>query len=123
MAFLLDHLPPGLHVVIVGLALDPGVRLRRPGCGRAASWSRSARPSWAIFSDEMVVYLKRNAMGWSRTAGSAVLEERTEVRSPRFSLAALSMQGRDDVAGFIACFAGDDRYVVDDEAYRLGQAL
>src|SRR6185437_6438030 len=28
-------------------------------------------------------------------------------------LAALSMQGRDDVAGFIAGFAGDDRYVVD----------
>src|SRR5207302_6538003 len=28
-------------------------------------------------------------------------------------LAALSMQGRDDVAGFIAGFAGDDRYIVD----------
>ena len=28
-------------------------------------------------------------------------------------LAALSMQGRDDIAGFIAGFAGDDRYIVD----------
>ena len=28
-------------------------------------------------------------------------------------LAALSIQGRDDVAGFIAGFAGDDRYIVD----------
>src|SRR6266478_6943217 len=28
-------------------------------------------------------------------------------------LAALSMQGRDDIAGFIARFAGDDRYIVD----------
>jgi LuxR family transcriptional regulator, maltose regulon positive regulatory protein len=31
----------------------------------------------------------------------------------RAQLPALSMQGRDDVAGFIAGFAGDDRYIVD----------
>src|SRR5205814_8323903 len=41
------------------------------------------------------------------------LEERTEGWIAALQLAALSMQGRDDVTGFIADFAGDDRYVVD----------
>ena len=53
-------------------------------------------------------------MGLDLTAGEvAVLEERTEGWIAALQLAALSMQGRDDVAGFIAGFAGDDRYVVD----------
>jgi LuxR family maltose regulon positive regulatory protein len=43
----------------------------------------------------------------------AALEARTEGWIAALQLAALSMQGRDDVAGFIAGFAGDDRYVVD----------
>jgi hypothetical protein len=34
-------------------------------------------------------------------------------RSGRAALAALSLQGREDVSGFIARFAGDDRYIVD----------
>ena len=43
----------------------------------------------------------------------AALEGRTEGWIAALQLAALSMQGRADVAGFIAGFAGDDRYVVD----------
>ena len=43
----------------------------------------------------------------------AALEARTEGWIAALQLAALSMQGRDDVAGFIAAFAGDDRYIVD----------
>jgi len=42
-----------------------------------------------------------------------VLEGRTEGWIAAIQLAGLSMQGRDDVAGFIARFAGDDRYIVD----------
>ena len=43
----------------------------------------------------------------------AALESRTEGWIAALQLAALSMQGREDVAGFIAGFAGDDRYIVD----------
>ena len=43
----------------------------------------------------------------------ATLEGRTEGWIAVLQLAALSMQGRDDVAGFIAGFAGDDRHIVD----------
>src|SRR5450759_3256749 len=42
----------------------------------------------------------------------AALEERTEGWIAALQLAALSMQGRDDIGGFLAGFAGDDRYVV-----------
>ena len=41
------------------------------------------------------------------------LEERTEGWIAALQLAALSLQGREDVGGFIARFAGDDRYIVD----------
>ena len=44
MAFLLDHLPPRLHVVIASRA-DPALPLAR--LRAAASWPRSARPSCA----------------------------------------------------------------------------
>ena len=43
----------------------------------------------------------------------AALEARTEGWIAGLQLAALSMQGRDDVAGFITAFTGDDRYIVD----------
>ena len=53
-------------------------------------------------------------MGLQLTAADvAALEGRTEGWIAALQLAALSMQGRDDVAGFIAGFAGDARYVVD----------
>ena len=53
-------------------------------------------------------------MGLALTAQDvAALEGRTEGWIAALQLAALSMQGRDDVAGFIAGFAGDDRYIVD----------
>ena len=53
-------------------------------------------------------------MGLALTARDvAALEGRTEGWIAALQLAALSMQGRDDVAGFIAGFAGDDRYIVD----------
>src|SRR3712207_3462757 len=41
------------------------------------------------------------------------LDTRTEGWVAGLQLAALSMQGRADAAGFIRAFAGDDRYVVD----------
>ena len=53
-------------------------------------------------------------MGLSLAAPDvAALETRTEGWIAALQLAALSMQGRDDVASFIADFAGDDRYIVD----------
>ncbi|MBA2555798.1 MAG: helix-turn-helix transcriptional regulator, partial [Chloroflexi bacterium] len=63
--------------------------------------------------DEATAYLN-GTMGLALTAHDVeALEERTEGWIAALQLAGLSMQGRDDITGFIAGFAGDDRYVVD----------
>jgi LuxR family transcriptional regulator, maltose regulon positive regulatory protein len=110
MAFLLDHLPPWLHLVIASRA-DPALPLAR---WRARGELVEARAAELRFTpDEAAVYLNET-MGLQLTARDvAALEGRTEGWIAALQLAALSMQGRDDVAGFIAGFAGDDRYVVD----------
>ena len=110
MAFLLDHLPPWLHVVIASRA-DPALPLAR---WRARGELVEIRAAELRFTpDEAAAYLNE-MMGLQLTAQDvAALEARTEGWIAALQLAALSMQGRDDVAGFIAGFAGDDRYVVD----------
>jgi len=110
MAFLLEHLPPRLHVVIAGRA-DPALPLARL---RARGELAEIRAAELRFTpDEAAAYLNE-MMGLQLSARDvAALEARTEGWIAALQLAALSMQGRDDVAGFIAGFAGDDRYVVD----------
>jgi len=110
MAFLLDHLPPQIHLVIAGRA-DPTLPLARlRGRGELVE-IRAA--DLRFTPDEAAAYLNE-VMGLVLTAREvAALEGRTEGWIAALQLAALSMQGRDDVAGFIAGFAGDDRYIVD----------
>ena len=110
MGFLLDHLPSRLHVVIASRA-DPDVPLARL---RARGDLVEVRAAELRFTPEEVATYLNGAMGLQLTAEQvAVLEERTEGWIAALQLAALSMQGRDDVAGFIAGFTGDDRYIVD----------
>ena len=110
MAFLLDHLPAQLHVVIAGRA-DPALPLARlRGRGELAE----IRAAELRFTPEEAAAYLNEMMGLQLTARDvATLEGRTEGWIAALQLAALSMQGRDDIAGFIAGFAGDDRYVVD----------
>jgi LuxR family maltose regulon positive regulatory protein len=110
MEFLLDHLPPQLHLVIASRA-DPALPLARlRGRGELVE----VRAADLRFTpDEAAAYLNE-VMGLVLTAREvAALEERTEGWIAALQLAALSMQGRDDITGFIAGFAGDDRYIVD----------
>ncbi len=110
MAFLLDHLPPRLHVVIASRT-DPALPLARLRARGELVETRAADLRFTL--DEAAAYLNE-MMGLQLTARDvAALEGRTEGWIAALQLAALSMQGRDDVAGFIAGFAGDDRYVVD----------
>ena len=110
MAFLLDHLPARLHLVI-GSRADPALPLARLRVRGELVEIRAA--DLRFTPDEAAAYLN-GVMGLALTAQDmAALEGRTEGWIAALQLAALSMQGRDDVAGFIAGFAGDDRYVVD----------
>jgi LuxR family maltose regulon positive regulatory protein len=110
MAFLLDHLPPQVHLVIATRA-DPSLPLARlRGRGELVE----VRVADLRFTaDEAAAYLS-GVMGLELTSGDVeALEGRTEGWIAALQLAALSLQGREDVAGFIEGFAGDDRYIVD----------
>jgi LuxR family maltose regulon positive regulatory protein len=110
MAFLLAHLPPQAHLVIATRA-DPSFPLARL---RARADLVEVRVADLRFTrDEAAAYLE-HGMGLELTPGDvATLEQRTEGWIAALQLAALSLQGRQDAAGFIEGFAGDDRYVVD----------
>ena len=110
MVFLLEHLPPHVHLVISTRA-DPLLPLARL---RARGELVEVRAADLRFTpDEVAAYLN-DVIGLDLAAKDiAALEGRTEGWIAALQLAALSMQGRDDIAGFIAGFAGDDRYIVD----------
>jgi len=110
IAFLLDHLPPRMHLVIAGRADPPLPLSRLRGRGelaelRAADLRFTADESAAFLNEVMGLRLLAPAI--------AALEARTEGWIAGLQLAALSMRGRDDVAGFIRAFTGNDRYIVD----------
>ena len=110
MTYLVEHLPPQMYLVI-STREDPALPLARL---RARGDLVEIRAADLRFTpDEAAAYLT-GAMGLALTSGDvAALGERTEGWIAALQLAALSLQGRDDVAGFIADFAGDDRYIVD----------
>lgn len=110
MAYVLEHLPPRIHLIMTTRA-DPALPLGRLRANGELAEIRAA--DLRFTSDEAAAYLNET-MGLNLTARDvAALEARTEGWIAALQLAALSMQGRDDVAGFIAGFAGDDRYIVD----------
>jgi LuxR family transcriptional regulator, maltose regulon positive regulatory protein len=110
MVFLLEHLPPQIHLVIASRA-DPALPLARlRGRGELVE----IRAADLRFTPEEAAAYLNGVMRLGLTVDDVTaLEGRTEGWIAALQLAALSMQGRDDVAGFIAGFAGDDRYIVD----------
>ena len=110
MAFLLEHLPPQIHLVIASRTDPPLPLARLRGRGELAE-IRAA--DLRFTPGEAAAYLNE-VMGLALTAADvAALEGRTEGWIAALQLAALSMQGREDIAAFIDGFAGDDRYIVD----------
>ena len=110
LSFLVEHLPPHVHVVLSTRA-DPDLPLARWRVRGELAEIRAADLRFS--SDEAAAYLDE-ATGVSLTAEQVrALEERTEGWIAALQLAAVSLQGRDDVGSFIAGFTGDDRYVFD----------
>jgi LuxR family maltose regulon positive regulatory protein len=110
IAFLLDHLPPRMHLVIASRS-DPPLPLAR---FRGRGESTELRASDLRFTTDEAADFLNDVMGLDLSPGDvAALETRTEGWIAGLQLAALSMQGRADASGFIRAFAGDDRYVVD----------
>ena len=110
IAYLLEHLPPQVHLVI---ATRADVPLPLAGMRARGDLVEIRAAELRFTPDEAAAYLN-DAMGLSLAADDvATLERRTEGWIAALQLAALSIHGREDVAGFIAGFAGDDHYLVD----------
>ncbi|MDT0169353.1 LuxR C-terminal-related transcriptional regulator [Pseudarthrobacter sp. BRE9] len=110
LAFLLEHIPPHVHVIISTRA-DPGLPLSR---WRAHGELVEVRAAELRFTAvEAATYFNEAAGLDLAEADIAALEQRTEGWIAALQLAALSLQGHGNVAGFVAGFAGSDRYIVD----------
>jgi LuxR family maltose regulon positive regulatory protein len=110
MAFLLEHLPPQVHLVIASRTDPPLPLARLRGRGELAE----IRAADLRFTPSEAAEYLNEVMGLALTSADvAALEGRTEGWIAALQLAALSMQGREDTAAFIDGFAGDDRYIVD----------
>ena len=110
VTFLVDHLPPQMHLVIASRS-DPHLPLARL---RGRGELTELRASDLRFTPAEAAAFLNEVMSLNLSAQDVqTLEARTEGWIAGLQLAALSMQGREDVAGFITAFAGDDRYIVD----------
>jgi LuxR family maltose regulon positive regulatory protein len=110
LAFLVEHLPPRMHLVIATRE-DPALPLARL---RARGQLTELRGADLRFTPSEAAEFLNAAMDLDLSADEiAALDARTEGWIAGLQLAAISLQGRADVAGFIASFAGSNRFVLD----------
>ncbi len=110
LTYLLDHLPPQMHVVITTRE-DPSLPLPRY---RAKAQLTEVRAADLRFSAEEAGAFLNQMMNLNLSVENiAALETRTEGWIAGLQLAALSMQGREDIPGFIQAFTGSHRFVLD----------
>ncbi|HEX6025127.1 MAG TPA: AAA family ATPase, partial [Solirubrobacter sp.] len=110
VAFLLDHLPSELRLVICSRS-DPPLPLARLRTRAALIELRAV--DLRFRPEEADEFLNR-VMGLGLSAGDVrALEDRTEGWVAGLQLAALSLRDRDDSAAFIEAFTGSHRFVLD----------
>ncbi|MDR3470538.1 MAG: LuxR C-terminal-related transcriptional regulator [Devosia sp.] len=110
LAFLVEHLPPQLHLVIATRE-DPALPLARL---RARGELTELRAADLRFTQSEAAGFLNQVMDLDLSAEEiTALEARTEGWIAGLQLAAISLQGRADVAGFIASFAGSHHFVLD----------
>jgi LuxR family transcriptional regulator, maltose regulon positive regulatory protein len=110
LIFLLEHLPPQMHLVIATRE-DPQLPL---GSLRARGHLTELRANDLRFTPGEAAMFLNEVIGLDLTTNEiTALETRTEGWIAGLQLAALSMHGREDIPAFIRAFAGDNRYIMD----------
>ncbi|MEO6887385.1 MAG: LuxR C-terminal-related transcriptional regulator [Ktedonobacteraceae bacterium] len=108
LGFLLDHLPPRMHLIIISRS-EPPLPLAHL---RAQGQLTELHATDLRFSGAEVATFLNQVMGLALSSSEIVaLEARTEGWVTGLQLAALAMQGRTDKQGFINAFTGSHRYV------------
>jgi LuxR family maltose regulon positive regulatory protein len=117
LAFLVDHMPPQMHLVITTRE-DPFLPLARL---RARNQLTEIRTAELRFTENEAADFLNQVMGLNLSAENIVaLEARTEGWVAGLQLAALSMQGKADATEFIHSFSGANQFVLD---YLLEEVL
>ena len=117
LAFLVEHLPPQMHLVIATRE-DPHLPLARL---RVRGQLTELRAADLRFSSSEAAAFLNQVMGLNLSAEDIVaLETRTEGWIAGLQLAAISMQGRADTASFIESFTGTHHFMMD---YLLEEVL
>src|SRR5918992_5559943 len=110
LAFLIEHLPPRMHLVIATRE-DPNLPLARL---RARGQLGELRAADLRFTPSEAAEFLEGVMGLSLSAEDiAALETRTEGWIAGLQLAALSMRGHKDATSFIKSFTGSHHFVLD----------
>ena len=110
LVFLLDHLPAQMRLVITSRE-DPSLPLSRL---RAHGQLAEIRADDLRFTQEEAAKFLELMLGINLSADQVVeLETRTEGWVAGLQLAALAMQGRNDIPAFIAAFTGSHRFILD----------
>ncbi len=110
LEFLIEHLPPQMHLVITTRE-DPHLPLARL---RARGQLTELRAADLRFTPAEAAEFLNQVMSLNLSPEDiAALETRTEGWIAGLQLAALSMQGHQDTAGFIKSFTGSNHFVLD----------
>ena len=117
LTFLLEHLPPHLHLIIATRE-DPQLPLARLRARGQLTELRAADLRFTL--SEAAEFLNQVMSLNLSTDDIAALERRTEGWIAGLQLAALSMQGQEDSARFLHSFTGSHRFVMD---YLLEEVL
>ena len=117
LAFLLDNLPPQMHLVITTRE-DPNLPLARLRVRNQLTELRVADLRFTL--DEASDFLHQSAGVDLNPADVTTLTDKTEGWIAGLQLAAISLQGHDRKDAFVRAFAGDNRHIAD---YLLDEAL
>jgi len=110
LVFLLDHLPPNLHLIIATRE-DPLLSLSRL---RARGQLTELRAADLRFTPAEAAEFLNQVMGLALSVEEiSALEARTEGWITGLQMAALSMQGRADTSSFIQAFTGSHHFILD----------
>ena len=110
VTYLLEHIPGNIHIVILTRS-DPALSLSRLRSQHQMVELRSADLSFSA-NDISILFNKKLKVKIS-IEDAYSLETKTEGWIAGLQLTALSMQGREDVSGFIKELKGDNRYIMD----------
>lgn len=110
VSYLLEYIPPNVHVIILSRS-DPTLPIAKLRSQHQLVELRSADLSFSA-NDISVLFNKKFKYKLS-IEDILSLETKTEGWIAGLQLAALSMQGYDDVSAFIEAFAGNNRYIMD----------